>query len=73
MVISWQLYPFSMIVSPLYVRIFDEVVSGKELWRSLEADKTFTELDRSVVRIGEETGRLVDALAFLTDYYQKRE
>ena len=57
----------------LYVRIFDEVVSGKELWRSLEADKTFTELDRSVVRIGEETGRLVDALAFLTDYYQKRE
>lgn len=57
----------------LYVRIFDEVVSGKELWRSLEADKVFTELDRSVVRIGEETGRLVDALAFLTDYYQKRE
>lgn len=57
----------------LYVRIFDEVVSGKELWRSLEADKAFTELDRSVVRIGEETGRLVEALAFLTDYYQKRE
>lgn len=57
----------------LYVRIFDEVVSGKELWRSLEADKVFTELDRSVVRIGEETGRLVDALEFLTDYYQKRE
>lgn len=57
----------------LYVRIFDEVVSGKELWRSLEADKAFTELDRSVVRIGEETGHLVDALAFLTDYYQKRE
>ena len=57
----------------LYVRIFDEVISGKELWRSLEADKAFTELDRSVVRIGEETGRLVDALEFLTDYYQKRE
>ena len=57
----------------LYVRIFDEVVSGKELWRSLEADKAFTELDRSVVHIGEETGRLVDALEFLTDYYQKRE
>ena len=57
----------------VYVRIFDEVGSGKELWRSLEADKAFTELDRSVVRIGEETGRLVDALEFLTDYYQKRE
>lgn len=57
----------------LYIRIFDEVVSGKELWRSLEADKAFTELDRSVVRIGEETGLLVDALEFLTDYYQKRE
>lgn len=57
----------------IYVRIFDEVVSGKELWRSLEADKSFTELDRSVVRVGEETGRLVEALDFLTDYYRKRE
>ena len=57
----------------LYVRIFDEVVSGKELWRSLEAGNAFTELDRSVVRIGEETGRLVEALSFLTDYYQKRK
>lgn len=56
-----------------YVRIFEEVVSGKELWRSLEADKSFTELDRSVVRIGEETGRLAEALEFLTDYYGKRE
>lgn len=57
----------------LYSRIFEEVVSGKELWRSLEADKSFTELDRSVVRIGEETGRLIEALSFLTGYYQKRE
>ena len=57
----------------LYVRIYGEVVSGKELWRSLEVDKIFTELDRSVVRIGEETGRLMDALSFLTDYYHKRE
>lgn len=57
----------------LYVRIFDEVVSGKELWRSLETDRSFTELDKNVVRIGEETGRLVEALAFLTEYYRKRE
>lgn len=57
----------------IYVHIFDEVVSGKELWRSLEADKSFTELDRSVVRVGEETGRLVEALDFLTEYYRKRE
>ncbi len=57
----------------MYSRIFDEVVSGKELWRSLDVEKSFSELDKSVVRIGEETGRLSDALAFLTDYYQKRE
>lgn len=57
----------------LYVRIFDEVVSGKELWRSLETDRSFTELDKNVVRVGEETGRLVEALAFLTEYYRKRE
>lgn len=57
----------------MYGRIYGEVVSGKELWRSLETEGEFTELDRSVVRIGEETGRLVEALAFLTEYYQKRE
>lgn len=57
----------------MYRRIFDEVVSGKPLWRSLETEKEFTELDRNVVRIGEETGRLVEALTFLTDYYHKRE
>lgn len=57
----------------IYVHIYDEVVSGKELWRSLESGKYFTELDRSVVRIGEETGRLVEALGFLTEYYRKRE
>lgn len=57
----------------MYVRIFDEVVSGKELWRSLEVDMVFTELDRGIVRVGEETGRLTEALDFLTEYYQKRE
>lgn len=57
----------------MYVRIFDEVVSGKELWRSLETETVFTELDRNVVRIGEETGRLVESLEFLTEYYRKRE
>lgn len=57
----------------MYERIYHEVVSGKELWRSIEVEKSFSELDRSVVRIGEETGRLVEALTFLTDYYHKRE
>lgn len=57
----------------VYVHIFEEVVSGKELWHALEVDNSFTELDRSVVRIGEETGRLSDALEFLEDYYRKRE
>lgn len=57
----------------LFVRIFDEVISGKGLWQAMEFSDAFTELDRSVVRVGEETGRLVEALEFLTDYYQKRE
>ena len=57
----------------MYVRIFDEVVSGKSLWDSLKAAKVFTELDCSVVRIGEETGHLVEALAFLAEYYRKCE
>lgn len=57
----------------IYVRIYGEVVAGRELWRSLQAGREFTELDRSVVRIGEETGRLAEALEFLTEYYRRRE
>lgn len=57
----------------LYSEIFKKVVAGQELWRALEINSVFTELDKNIVRIGEETGRLIESLAFLTDYYQKRE
>ncbi len=57
----------------LYSRVFSQVVAGRELWWSLEQDGNFTALDCSIVRIGEQTGRLTDALAFLTAYYRGRE
>jgi len=48
------------------------VVAGSSLWMALENCGKFSPLDSGVVRIGEETGRLTDALAFLTDYYRKK-
>ena len=54
-------------------RVFDSVIAGKGLWEALGADKSFTRLDAGVVRIGEETGRLYDALDFLTGYYTRKE
>jgi len=56
----------------LYSRIFDGVISGMELWKSMKRENDFSDLDCSVVRIGEETGRLADALAFLVDYYNRK-
>lgn len=57
----------------LYSRVFGHVVAGEELWRALETEPAFTTMDCSVVRIGEETGRLSETLDFLTDYYEKRD
>ncbi len=52
--------------------IYGQIVSGSSLWQALVASDRFSPLDSGVVRIGEETGRLSDALSFLTDYYHKR-
>jgi type IV pilus assembly protein PilC len=52
--------------------LYGDVVAGSSLWQALERCGRFTPLDSGVVRIGEETGRLGDALAFLVDYYHKR-
>ncbi|MCI5719725.1 MAG: type II secretion system F family protein [Bacteroidales bacterium] len=57
----------------LYGRIFDNVVGGSELWSALKKEPLFDALDYGVVRIGEETGHLPEALSFLVDYYQRRE
>ncbi|HBO28134.1 MULTISPECIES: type II secretion system F family protein [Culturomica] len=48
------------------------VVKGNALWQALEENGGFSPLDRGVVRIGEETGRLSEALVFLAEYYRKR-
>ncbi|GHV01680.1 general secretion pathway protein GspF [Bacteroidia bacterium] len=56
----------------LLQRLYADVVAGSSLWRAMEMCGRFSPLDRGVVRIGEETGRLTESLEFLTDYYAKR-
>ena len=53
----------------LLERLYNRVIAGESLWEALESEKSFSRLDSGVIRIGETTGRLHDALAFLTDYY----
>jgi len=53
-------------------RIYQQVVSGSSLWQAFEQSGRFSALDCGVIRIGEETGRLEESLAFLTDYYHKK-
>ncbi len=53
-------------------RLYGDVVAGSSLWQAIEKCGKFSALDSGVVRIGEETGRLADALSFLVDYYRKK-
>ena len=53
----------------LLEQLYNRVIAGESLWEALESEKSFSRLDSGVIRIGETTGRLHDALAFLTDYY----
>lgn len=53
--------------------VFDSVIGGKSLWEAMNTEKSFSRLDSGVIRIGEETGRLHDALDFLSGYYTKKE
>lgn len=57
----------------MYNNILDRVISGDSLWGALAAQKPFNRLDYGVIRIGEESGRLTEALSFLIEYYEKRE
>ncbi len=59
-------------VKTLLEKLYGQVVSGSPLWQALERSGKFATLDCGVVRIGEETGRLAEALEFLSDYYHKR-
>jgi type IV pilus assembly protein PilC len=53
-------------------KLYSDVVSGAPLWQALQQSGRFPALDCGVVRIGEQTGRLAEALDFLADYYHKR-
>lgn len=57
----------------VYRRLFDKVIAGSSLWSALQEESEFTDLDSGVIRIGEESGKLIDALGFITDYYEKKE
>lgn len=53
--------------------IYACVVGGDSLHDAMSKSGMFPEMDCSTVRIGESTGRLGFALAFLSDYYRKKE
>lgn len=53
-------------------RLYGEVIGGAALWQAMTTCGAFGALDGGVIRIGEETGRLAEALDFLHGYYRKR-
>lgn len=57
----------------IYEKILGRVVSGGCLWEAMEYVGGFDRIDCGVIRIGEESGKLMEALSFLSDYYDKRE
>lgn len=52
--------------------LYNDILSGNELWTALKQSGYFSDLDCGVVRIGEETGRLDQSLDFLNTYYNKK-
>ena len=58
--------------SCLFNRIFADIISGDSLWNAMHKCQTFSSLDCNVTRIGEESGKLVETLDFLADYYRQR-
>lgn len=56
----------------LLTGLYRTVVRGESLGCAFERSGRFAPLDCGVLRIGEQTGRLGEALAFLADYYRKR-
>ncbi|MDR2936152.1 MAG: type II secretion system F family protein [Rikenellaceae bacterium] len=61
-----------LFVRGLMENLHQAVVGGIPLWQAFSEGGRFTALDCGVVRIGEETGKLHESLAFLADYYHKR-
>lgn len=59
-------------IKALLTDLYGTVVRGEALAHAFERSGRFVPLDYGVLRIGEQTGRLGEALAFLADYYRKR-
>lgn len=57
----------------IYKKIYGRIISGGCLWEAMEYVGGFDRIDCGVIRIGEESGKLMEALSFLSDYYDKRE
>ncbi len=53
-------------------RVIEGLVSGHNLSDTMHNSKGFSEIDVSVVRIGENTGLLSDSFSFLADYYSRK-
>lgn len=59
-------------VRNLLQTLYDDVVGGMSLAEAIIRSNAFAALDSGVVRIGEQTGRLQEALDFLHDYYREQ-
>lgn len=53
--------------------LYEQTIRGSMLWQSMKWSEAFSAIDYGVVKIGEETGKLSQALMFLSDYYHKIE
>lgn len=49
-----------------------QLITGDTISHAIRQTSAFSELDCGVVRVGEETGKLEEALEFLSDYYGKK-
>lgn len=56
----------------LLLNIQKDVIGGRALWQSMSKNRTFSNLDSGVIRIGEETGKISESLFFLSDFYNKK-
>ena len=59
-------------VRAMLERLYARIVEGCSLRRAMSESGAFPPLDCGVVDIGEQTGRLAEALEFLAEYYRKR-
>ncbi len=60
-------------IKSLLSGLYEHTIKGQMLWQSMKECEAFSAIDYGVVKIGEETGKLSQALMFLSDYYHKNE